>query len=256
MTKTLYDHPKWYDLVYGSDWKSEFEFLLGSFKKHGKTPTRSVFEPACGTGRLLYRLAKRGFAVGGNDLNELAVDYCNRRLVRHGLRPTAVVGDMCKFTLARPVDAAFNLVSSFRHIVGLAKAQKHLKCMAECIKPGGIYLLGFHLTPTAADSTDCESWSATRGHLTVNTTMRLVERDWDKRIELFENKFDVYTPTNQQSIREIIKFQMYTKDDFLQLLNKVPRFEVVETYDFHFDLNEPVPLSDQVEDTVFVLKRI
>ncbi len=30
----LYDYPKYYDLVFGSDWKTEFDFLLACFDKH------------------------------------------------------------------------------------------------------------------------------------------------------------------------------------------------------------------------------
>ena len=56
----IYDFPKYYDLVYGSDWKAELDFLLACFKKYGKGRVASVFEPACGTGRLLFRLAGEG----------------------------------------------------------------------------------------------------------------------------------------------------------------------------------------------------
>ncbi len=60
----LYDYPKYYDLVYGSDWKAEFDFLLDCFEQHAKVRVRRVFEPACGTGRLLVKLAAAGFHVG------------------------------------------------------------------------------------------------------------------------------------------------------------------------------------------------
>src|SRR6056297_813849 len=90
----VYDFPQYYDLVYGSDWKAEFEFLRGTFSRYADQPVVSVFEPACGTGRLLYRLGQAGFEVSGLDLNPRAVQYCNKRLERHGLRPAAWVGDM------------------------------------------------------------------------------------------------------------------------------------------------------------------
>ena len=31
----LYDHPKYYDLVFASDWKAEHDFFLECFAKHG-----------------------------------------------------------------------------------------------------------------------------------------------------------------------------------------------------------------------------
>src|SRR5688572_14319267 len=105
----LYDYPKYYDLVYGSDWKAEFAFLTGCFERYIKKPVKTLFEPACGTGRLLIRFAQAGYKVSGNDLNEQAVEFCNDRLERGGFPRGACVGDMSDFTLKKPVDAAFNM---------------------------------------------------------------------------------------------------------------------------------------------------
>ena len=66
---------------------------------------RQGFEPACGTGRLLVKLAAAGYQVAGNDLSRKAVDYCNARLARHGFPAAATVGDMADFRLPRKVDA-------------------------------------------------------------------------------------------------------------------------------------------------------
>ena len=97
----LYDFPKYYDLVFGSDWRAEFDFLTACFEKHASRPIRRLFEPACGTGRLLIKLAQAGYEVSGLDLNPHAVDYCNRRFARHGLASPAFVGDMSDFRLPR-----------------------------------------------------------------------------------------------------------------------------------------------------------
>ena len=95
----LYDYPKYYDLIFGSDWAAEFKFLKAGFEMYAKRPIKRLFEPACGTGRLMIQFAKAGFEVAGNDLNEKAIDYCNERLVRHGFPATAFVGDMADFTV-------------------------------------------------------------------------------------------------------------------------------------------------------------
>ena len=120
---SLYDFPKYYDLVFGSDWKAEFDFLVACFDNLAGRKVRRVFEPACGTGRLVYRLAKAGYEVSGLDLNPRAVEYCNRRLERRGLAASAFVGDMADFRLPRKVDAAFNMIGSFRHLLDGQAAQ-------------------------------------------------------------------------------------------------------------------------------------
>src|SRR5437867_3891933 len=145
---SIYDFPQYYELLFGSDWRAEFHFLRACFEKHATRKVRSLFEPACGTGRLLLKFAKAGFKVAGNDLNVKAVAYCHRRLLKHGFQPTVSVGDMADFRLPKPVDAAFNTINTFRHLPTEDSAEAHLKCLAAALAPGGIYALGLHLLPT------------------------------------------------------------------------------------------------------------
>ena len=35
---SLYDHPRYYDLVFGSDWQAEYAFLRKVFKLHAERP--------------------------------------------------------------------------------------------------------------------------------------------------------------------------------------------------------------------------
>ena len=156
----LYDYPKYYDLVYGSDWKAEFDFLEDCFERHGQGVVERLFEPACGTGRLLIKFATAGYQVGGLDLNPLAIDYCNDRLERAGYPRSTVVGDMTDFSIRRPADAAFNTINSFRHLGTETQARDHLQCVARSLRPGGLYVLGLHLTPTEVEPIQAESWSA------------------------------------------------------------------------------------------------
>jgi len=256
----LYNYPQYYDLVYGSDWKAEFRFLENCFRRYawGVAPRRKVrriFEPACGTGRLLIKLAQAGYEVSGNDLNEKAVRYCNRRLERHSFPASATVGDMSDFTLQRRVDAAFNMINSFRHLESEAAARSHLQCVAAALRPGGIYVLGLHLTPTTSDPEDAESWSARRGHLAVISSLQTLERDMRKRRERVGMAYDVYTPTRQFRLAGVLSFRTYTCDQFLALLKKVTALHVVAVHDFRYDIEKPIELDSDVEDAVFVMKK-
>ena len=250
----LYDFPQYYDLVFGSDWKAEFDFLQGCFARHASGKVRRLFEPACGTGRLVYRLAKAGFEVSGLDLNERAVNYCNRRLARHGLPQTAWVGDMCEFRLPKRADAAFNTINSFRHLTTAKQAKAHLTAMAEALRPGGIYVLGLHLTPTASRPMDEESWSARRGNLAVNTHMVTIERNLAERRERFRMTFDVYTPTRSFRLEDEISFRTYTARQMRDLIAAVPAFQLTAAYAFAYDLSQPLEIDSSTADVVLVLK--
>jgi SAM-dependent methyltransferase len=250
----LYDYPRYYDLVFGSDWKAEFEFLLACFAKHAGE-VRRVFEPACGTGRLLYRLAKAGYQVSGLDLNGKSVDFCNARLQKHGFDESCFVADMTDFRLPQSADAAFNMINSFRHLQTEADAIEHLRCMADCLRPGGIYILGLHLTPTEAEPSEAESWSARSGHVGVVTDLHITQRDLDKREEWCAMSYDVYTPTRNFRIEDMLVFRTYTAPQMQRLIDEVDRFRVAEIYDFSYHINQPIAVTPVTEDVVYVLMR-
>jgi SAM-dependent methyltransferase len=254
--KNLYDYPRYYDLVFGSDWKAEYDFLLKCFEHLAGRKVRRLFEPACGTGRLLYRLAKAGFDVSGLDLNPRAVQYCNRRLQRHGLPITAVVGDMSRFRLPHKVDAAFNMINSFRHLTTAEAADGHLQCMARALAKGGLYVLGLHLLPTVGRPMDEESWSARRGHLCVNTHMWTIQCDRRRRQERLRMNYDVYTPTRCFRISDDVVFRTYTLPQFRQFVAGVPEFEIAAVYDFAYQFDQPITPRATTEDAVFVLRRV
>jgi len=251
----LYDYPKYYDLVYGSDWKAEYDFLLKCFEKHALVPVREVFEPACGTGRLMVRLAAAGLKVGGVDLNAAAVEYCNDRLERHGFARSAVVGDMTDFRTRRPIDAAFNTINSFRHLATEQQARDHLQCVARALRPGGIYVLGLHLTPTAVEPMQEESWSARRGSLAVLSRMWVIDCDRRRRQETVGVTFDVYTPSRQFRIEDKIVFRTYTHRQMERLLTGINDFDVTAVYDFGYDIDLPIDVGPETEDVVYILTK-
>ncbi|MEX0819877.1 MAG: class I SAM-dependent methyltransferase [Pirellulaceae bacterium] len=255
LNANLYDFPRYYDLVFGSDWKAELDFLAACFPKHATGTVRRVFEPACGTGRLLYRLAKAGYEVSGLDLNAKAVAYCNQRLKRHGFAESAFVADMTDFRLPRKVDVAFNMINSFRHLQTAKGARDHLHCVANCLRRGGLYVLGLHLTPTTVTPCEEESWSASRGNLCVNTRLWTTDRDLRKRRETFAMTFDIYTPTKSFRIEDTIGFRTYTAREMTKLIHDLGDFEIAATYDFAYEIDQAISVDSATEDIVYVLRK-
>ena len=251
----IYDYPKYYDLIFGSDWKPEFDFLLACFDKHAQRPVQRLFEPACGTGRLLVKLAEAGYEVAGNDLNPSAVEFCNERFRRRGLEPVAAIGDMAAFLLKRQVDAAFNTINSFRHLATEQEAESHLRCVARALAEGGMYVLGLHLTPTEGERIDEESWSARRGNLSVISRMLSLDVDLERRVERLSMTLDVYTPTRTFRIVDEMHYRTYTAGQMADLLSRIPELEIAETYDFTYEINAPIRVDSRTEDVVYVLRK-
>jgi SAM-dependent methyltransferase len=255
-TANLYDYPRYYDLVFGSDWKAELDFLLAVFDTFVPGRVRRVFEPACGTGRLLFRLAREGLAASGLDLNPRAVEFCNRRLVRHGFPASAFVGDMSHFKLPRPVDAAFNTINSFRHLLSEEAARSHLQSVAGALRRGGVYVLGLHLTPTAGSPIDEERWSARRGHLAINTHLKTYDLDLRRRTERCRMEMRVMTPTQSRQIVDELIFRTYTAPQLARLVESVPQLQLAATYDFRYRLDRPTEIQADTQDVVLILKKV
>ena len=162
---------------------------------------------------------------------------------------------MCDFRTEEPIDAAFNTINSFRHLQTEAQAKAHLNCVAQSLRPGGLYVLGLHLTPTSIQPMQEESWSARRGNLAVLSRLWVVDCDLKRRRESVGMSFDVYTPTKQFRIEDEICFRTYTCKQLEKLLKTVPEFELTAVYDFGYDIQQPIEIGPATEDVVYVLRK-
>ncbi|MDR1142150.1 MAG: class I SAM-dependent methyltransferase [Planctomycetaceae bacterium] len=255
----IYDYPTLYDVLFSDSCKDEIEFLKTALRRycnisgHGR-----IFEPACGTGRLLWRLAQSGHKIVGLDLNPKAVAFCNKRLRRHGLAESALLGDMTRFSLndlkqKKPFDLAFNFVSSFLHLTSEQTALSHLHAVADILKPNGIYLLGLHLLPQGNAVCSQEQWSVRHGSLALQSRLSRLSLNRQQRIETVEFRIKAATPKQRYEIIDTFPLRTYSLRQFQHLLKKVNQFDILETFDFNFQY--PVLLNPQTEDAVFVLKK-
>src|SRR6266478_4235835 len=162
-TANWYDHPQYYDIAFQSYTAGEADFIEAACRKYCPFSVRRFLEPACGSGRLLTTLARRGYQVTGFDLSQPALRYLQRRLARSGLNAETFEAEMSNFRLRRRVDAAYCTISTFRYLLTEQAARGHLECIVDSLRPGGIYVLGLHLLPLGVDKEDAECWTERRG---------------------------------------------------------------------------------------------
>ena len=250
-----YDHPRYYDIAFRSETRPEADFIEAACRKYCPFPVKRLLEPACGSGRLVVELAARGYRMTGFDLSRPSLDYLKRRLVRRGLRARTFCGDMADFRLPAPVDAAYCTFDSFRHLLTEAAARRHLECVADALRPGGIYVLGFHLLPLDASEECTERWTERHGRTQVTVTLRVLETDRRRRIERLRVSLLVRNGEKTLRLRHEFPFRMYTAAQFRRLLAKVPKLELCDVYDFWYDIHDPLVLDDELSDAVFILRK-
>jgi len=216
---------------------------------------RSLLEPACGGGRLVVEMARRGFDLTAFDLNAQALRFLKKRLQARRLDARVLTADMTAFELPRKVDAAFSTFNSFRHLLTESTAQSHLRHVARHVKPGGLFILGLHLLPPGADESCIERWTARRGATRVTTTLRVTSSDRRARIERLRVCMLVREPRRELRLRDEFPLRLYTAGQFKRLLARVPEWELRDVFDFWYDLDEPLELNNDIADTVVVLRR-
>ena len=113
-----YNAPLYYDIIYDQDTKHEADFLEALCQRYVGRRRGAVLEPACGSGRLVAELARRGHAVAGFDASQPMLDFAQRRLMRltkHGApQATVTHGRLEQFRYRRRFDLAHCLVSTFK----------------------------------------------------------------------------------------------------------------------------------------------
>lgn len=250
-----YDYPQYYDLAFRSETVLEADFVEAAARKYCPFPVRNLLEPACGTGRLVTELATRGYELTGFDLSRPSLGYLRRRLRRRGLHAGVFEADMAEFRLRRPADLAYCTFDSFRHLLTETAARRHLECVAGSLRPGGIYILGFHLLPPDAPEECIERWTERRSGTRVTVTLRVLATDRRRRLERLRVSLLVRTRTGRElRLRHEFPFRMYTAAQFRRLLRSVPSLKLLDVYDFWYEIDRPLKLNDEMNDTVFVLQ--
>ena len=255
ITGDWYDHPEYYDLSMRDDTPLEAAFIEAACQKYCDFPVHRLVELACGSGRLVVELAARGYRVTGLDLNEKALDFLRKRLQKRRLQAEVLRADITDFTLPQPVETAFCLVNSFRHLLTEAAAKRHFEAVAKTLRPGGIYILGLHLVPPDADENAIERWQSRQGKTRISTDLRVTATDRRRRIESLQVSLRVRRGEKLWRFRGKFDFRLYTAAQFRKLLASVPAFKLCDVYDFWYEIDEPLKLDNRISDTVFILKK-
>jgi len=262
-----YDLPRYYDLSVADETEGELAFVQGAAAKFlEQSPTKKplqVVEPACGTGRLTEAMTKAGFQVTAFDLNPTMVEYTQQRVAKAQSsksrvavkKPTVFDADMAQFTIPQPADIGVCLLDSFRHLLTEDDARAHLQCMARAVRPGGIYLLGLHLLPPDADLDCTERWTNRAGSTHITTTLRVLSSSRRTRLEQIRISLLVREGKKAARYRDEFPLRLYTAAQLKSLVASVPEWSIAAVYDYWYELDQPLKLTNELSDTVLVLKR-
>ncbi len=212
---SLYADPELYDALHAAGTDDEVWLLDRIARRHGNGG-RAALEPACGSGRYLAGLLRRGWRAHGYDLSPAMVAYARRRLAKWKDRARVDRGDMTSFKPARTYDLAFNLLSTFRHLLTQKDALAHLRLMEGALNPGGLFILGLDLAAYGQDAPDEETWTARLRGRTLTHVMMTLPPDARRRRETIIN---FVTPGPRgRVLKSAYDLRSYDADELTRLL--------------------------------------
>lgn len=253
-----YETPLYYDIIFDEDTSLEATFLETLHDRHGNgtSKNRTVLELACGGGRLLEELASRDWKVAGFDASQAMLDFARDRLSRRDLPALVWKDRMETFSVPRQrrFDLVHCLVSTFKYLLTEEAALACLSRVSAALKPGGLFVLGIHLTDYAQEKPSHERWVAQRDGIKIicNT------RTWPpiQRIEPMRTRLQISTRGGKIRLQETRwNVRSYSAPQLRSLLRKVKGLSLVACHDFRHDTEEHRTFDDEYSDLVLVLKK-
>ena len=240
-SKHIYSYPLYYEIGFcGMNIQREIDFIVKIYQKHQKNSTlSSIIDNGCGTGYYLKEFAKLGIEVCGYDLSPQMVKYSGARLAQITARSHIFRADLRDFTTRRKYDMAICMNGSFQYLMTVKDVVHHLKCVANALEDGGLYLISlpapeyFFLEPPGSKKSE---WSETQDAITVavNFTYRQCPFEWSTQTFSGLAKMKVNDRGNELSLEMPYQYRIFFPQEISALVHLSGCFEIIHIYgDFH-----------------------
>lgn len=228
---SIYADPALYDLVHAEGTDDEVWLLTHLAETHG-CGVKTALEPACGTGRYLAGLLRRGWKVEGYDLAPGMLAFTRKRLAGWGKRVKLARGEMTSYRPKGRFGLILNVLSTFRHLMTEKDALAHLRLMAGALEPDGIFILGLDLSIYGQDEPDEEVWECRQGGRRAKHVVMSLPAEPDTRRERIINFVTTPKGKKESVLESSYDLRSYSAAELASLLEKSPlRVEAVYGYD-------------------------
>jgi ubiquinone/menaquinone biosynthesis C-methylase UbiE len=203
-----------------------------------------ALDQACGTGRHLFPLIKRGLEVHGADISADALRFARKEAEKHGIRPTLYHQRMEECDIPHEYGTIYIANGSFQIIVDRQLALSTLTGFLHHLSPGGQLLVESFVPQevtkgtTANDAEHPTRWEPIprRG-----AEGEIVTTLWSESVDLFEQtllskrRYDLYV--NEKCVRSETHahvMRWYHHHEFIMMLERAG-FEDIRIYSDYGD---------------------
>ncbi len=269
MTDTLYSLPLYYDIAFSWNLEPELDVFDRIFERHVPGSVEHILEPACGTGRFLVALPRRGYRVTGYDSCPLMVEYARGRVTEFGFARGAssdvdasgwaevIEADMVyAHVIPDRYDAALNSINSLGYLLTDREIVAHFRRTGLSIRPGGIYIA--HLSCAhEGELPPGDTWEFDRDGVRVRTTWSIFSEQLSSRRSFQSCEMVIDDRGRTVRFWESHVLRLWTVEDIERLAARSGVFELDAVYTERF---EEVPagthITGEMGNLYFILKSV
>jgi SAM-dependent methyltransferase len=122
------------------DYRGWAFYITEILSKQGIGPPARLLDLACGTGTVTLLLAEAGFRMTGLDLSDRMLEMARSKAEAKRARIDWRLGDMRRFELEEPLDAAICLFDSVNYLTEESDLVDCFSCVKKALRSGGIFL--------------------------------------------------------------------------------------------------------------------
>lgn len=246
-SEQTYTMPELYDIAFDfRDVPEQVDFLLDVAGEYAGRKISSAIELGCGPAYHTREMARRSLVSDGLDLEPKMAAYTRKLVEQEGLSCEIFEGDMRTYRSGKKYDLVFCLMATFAHLQTNRDIVDNFNCVAQMLNDGGIYIISTaHPRDFYGDEKPStrNTWTMTRGDITVETDWGGVNQKFDPMTELDEIvvSFTATTPEGITRYEFPGRYRRCSIMTFQALVELSRRFEIFDAYG---DFNRKVKLSN------------
>jgi len=238
MMKTVYEHPKYYEIAFSfRDIGAEVDVFEQCFKKYTEISVKSILEVGSGNSPHMEELLKRGYAYTGLDISDSMLRYSRKKASRVGGKATLIHADMIDFSISESFDFAFIALGSL-YARNTEDIISHFRSVARALKRGGLYLMDWCVRFAPYSDQD-DSWTIEQDKIKVTTwsSERLI--DAVEQLVKETTSLEVVDDGSACQLLETGVKRVIFPQEFLQIIERTRELEFVGWWN-NWNLEEPL----------------
>lgn len=200
-----HQYSQYYDLMYRNekDYRKECDFIEMAMRRYLKRKAPSILDIACGTGRHVIELSRRGYEVAGSDISNDMIRIAQKNSKKEGLPIGYHLAPMETLRTGKTYDVILCMFAAFDYLLEKKNVKKMLQTLRTHLKPGGIFIMDFWNRDKFLNSSErFRVKDISCGDLRL---LRISESENDPKKDLLKMKIKCLVLKNRKLIDEFIE---------------------------------------------------